>query len=280
MIPEIKTIEISKDVHIKASIIENGSPTWLIVSHGLGEHRGRHQHIFELFSQYMNICIYDLRGHGESSGKRTWIENFTDYVDDLAGVLSYLKEEYKMTKYSLSGHSMGALITASFLQKISKDENYPEKVYLSSPPVAIPGPLGEIFHLAPMKVIKLLRSLPVTYALPGLVDLKNLSHDGRIVDQYINDPLNSTKVHSKLAFELVSHCREVFSRPLRAKCELYVSVGSEDKIVSPKALTRYFNNVEKQAKVYRIDGAYHEIHHEIERYRKPYFEILRECLLP
>ena len=45
-------------------------------------------------------------------------------------------------------------------------------------------------------------------------------------------------------------------------------------------LKSFFNNVEKQAKVYRIDGAYHEIHHEIERYRKPYFEILRECLLP
>ena len=110
--------------------------------------------------------------------------------------------------------------------------------------------------------------------------MKNLSHDGRVIDQYINDPLNSTKVHSKLAFELITHCREVFSRPLRAKCELYVSVGSEDKVVSPKAINEYFNNVEKQAKVFNIDGAYHEIHHEIERYRKPYFEILRECLLP
>ena len=48
-----------------------------------------------MFSQYFNVCIYDLRGHGLSGGKRAYVESFSEFTDDLEEMISYLTREYE-----------------------------------------------------------------------------------------------------------------------------------------------------------------------------------------
>ena len=40
----------------------------------------------------------------------------------------------------------------------------------------------------------------------------------------------------------------------------------------------YFTEIDKSFKLTVIDGAYHEIHNEIEKYRKPYFDYLKNIM--
>ena len=40
-------------------------------------------------------------------------------------------------------------------------------------------------------------------------------------------------------------------------------------------LIEYFTTVDKSFQLKVFDGAYHEIHNEIEKYRKPYFDHLK-----
>lgn len=262
---------------LKCLIRETGSSKWLIVTHGLGEHSGRHEFILKLFSQNFNIAIYDLRGHGKSGGKRAWVEDFNHFPKDLQAVIDFLKRDFSMTNYTLFGHSMGGLITADYLQNMAQKDFYPEKVFLSSPAVAGPGILGQALTLAPMLLFDGLIKCP-TIPLQGVLDLKKLSHDSRIYESYIKDELNQLKVHSKLFFELLRMGREVFSRPLRAECPLYVSIGTGDALVHAKLVINYFKNVEKSAQLKIIEGGYHELHNEVEKYRKPYLNFLRQAL--
>lgn len=262
---------------IKCLIRETGSLKWLIVTHGLGEHLSRHEHILKLFSSYYNIALYDLRGHGQSGGKRAWVENFDDYSKDLQSILDFLKKEFSMKSFVLMGHSMGGLITANYLQNMANKDFYPEKVFLSSPAVAGGGHLGKIFSFAPISLFHLLVRCP-TIQLQGVLDLRKLSHDSRVYENYIKDEFNQLKIHSKLFFELLKTARDVFSRPLRAECPLYVAIGSEDELVNPEILINYFTNVEKSAQLKVIEGGYHELHNDIEKYRKPYLNFLRLSL--
>lgn len=262
---------------LKCLIRETGSSQWLIVSHGLGEHSERHEYLLKLFSQNFNIAIYDLRGHGRSGGKRAYVSEFNEFLKDLDSVINYLKKEFSMTRYSLFGHSMGGLITAAYLQNMAPKEFYPEKVFLSSPAVAAPGLMGSLFSNAPKLLYDGLGKLP-TIALEGLLDLKKLSHDSRVYEAYVKDELNQLKIHSKLFFEILHTARDVFSRPLRAECPLYVSIGTGDVLVHPKILINYFQNIEKRALLKIIEGGYHELHNEIEKYRKPYLNFLRHSL--
>jgi acylglycerol lipase len=262
---------------LKCLIRETGSSKWLIVSHGLGEHSGRHEFILKLFSQNFNIAIYDLRGHGRSGGKRAYVEDFHHFQKDLQSVINFLKKDFSMTNYILFGHSMGGLITAGYLQNMADKDFYPEKVFLSSPAVAAPGLMGSVFSLAPKMLFEGLSKIP-TIPLQGILDLKKLSHDGRIYESYIKDDLCQLKIHSKLFFELLKSGRDVFSRPLRAECPLFVSVGTGDVLVHPELLINYFQNVEKSAQLKVIEDGYHELHNEIEKYKKPYLNFLRQSL--
>jgi alpha-beta hydrolase superfamily lysophospholipase len=62
------------------------------------------------------------------------------------------------------------------------------------------------------------------------------------------------------------------------KCPGFVIVGSSDLIVSAKAIEDYFSNVETGFKMKVITGGYHELHNEIEKYKRPYLEFLKESL--
>ncbi len=279
MISELKAIEMRDGVKIQADIVENGSPVWLVVTHGLGEHAGRHKYMNTLFSHYFNICIYDLRGHGRSDGKRAHVENFKDYREDLTEIIDYLADQYTMEKFVLFGHSMGGLITASFMQNDVQEDFYPEKVFLSGPAIAGTGLMGKAFKLAPMSVMSTLKSLPVSIPLEGLLDLTKLSHDQRVYENYITDELNCLKVHTKLFMEILNEGRNVFSRPLRIKSELYCATGTSDGLVDSPSIVEYFSTVEKNCNLETIEGGYHELHNEIEKYREKYFSFLKKSLL-
>jgi len=262
---------------LRCLIRETGSSRWLIVTHGLGEHLERHEYLLKLFSANFNIAIYDLRGHGKSGGRRGWVEDFNHFLSDLGAVIDYLRKDFSMTNYTLFGHSMGGLITAAYMQNRAQKDFYPEKVFLSSPAVAGPGLQGQLFSMAPLFLFDALLKAP-TVPLQGILDLKRLSHDGRIYESYIKDDLNQLKIHSKLFFEILKMGREVFSRPLRVNCPLFVAIGSEDGLVHPKLAIAYFTKVEKSAQLKVIEGGYHELHNEIEKYRNPYLNFLRHSL--
>lgn len=279
MIKEVKKLEVRDGETLNLSIIENGSPVWIIVTHGLGEHGARHDYFYNLFSQNFNVCIYDIRGHGDSSGKRAHTESFKDFSQDLGEIISYLKDSFSLKRYVLFGHSMGALVVSSFMQNEVNSEFYPEKVFLSGPPVAGAGKLGKILKLAPMKVMNQLCKLPMTVPISGLIDIKKLSHDPRVYTNYVGNKLNSMAIHSKLFFEILGEGRKVFSRPLRVKCPLYVAVAGDDALIDSKSAIHYFSKVEKNAVLTVFDGAYHELHNEIEKYRLPYFEFLKTSIV-
>ncbi|MBC77902.1 MAG: hypothetical protein CME64_17985 [Halobacteriovoraceae bacterium] len=207
------------------------------------------------------------------------MESFDKYVEDLEDVVQFLQGTYDMKRHILFGHSMGGLITSAYMQERATDDFYPEKVFLSSPAVAATGLLGEFFRYSPLKFNKLLAAAPVSVKLAGVLDLKKLSHDPRVYENYVKDPLNRLKIHSHLFLEILAKSREVFSKPLRIKTDLYVAIGTEDELVNPKACIEYFKKIEKHAKLYVSEGGWHELHNEIERYRVPYLEFLEESIM-
>jgi len=262
---------------LKCLVRETGNSQWLIVTHGLGEHLLRHEYLLKLFSANFNIAIYDLRGHGRSGGRRGWVEDFHHFLNDLQAIIDYLRKDFSMTKYTLFGHSMGGLVTAAYVQSMASKDFYPDKVFLSSPAVAGPGLMGQVLSFAPMVLFDGLIKFP-TIPIQGVLDLKRLSHDTRVYENYIKDDLNQLKIHSKLFIEVLKMGRIVFSRPLRIECPLFVSIGTEDGLVHSKLVIKYFTNVEKSAQLRVFEGGYHELHNEVEKYRKPYLNFLRQSL--
>lgn len=275
MFMDKKFVKMRDGAELYVQIKETGSPVWIVATHGIGEHMGRHKYIPELFGHDFNIFQYDLRGHGRSTGKRAYISDFALYMEDLKEIIRFLEEKYRMDRYILFGHSMGALITCAFMQNFVEDARYPERVVVNAPPCGADGLLGKIIKILPTGFFKVASEIPYSLAISGLVDLSYLSHDPRTKDDYLKDELNSVKLHSKLLLELMKTAQATFSRPIRSKCPSFATVGGSDRVIGAPDVIEYFTNVDKSFNFKVFDGAYHEIHNEIEKYRKPYFDHLK-----
>jgi alpha-beta hydrolase superfamily lysophospholipase len=282
-----KKIKMKDGTQLFCKVREAGKKAWLIVSHGLGEHLGRHEYILDLFKSDFNLFFYDLRGHGRSEGSRGDIKEFSNYTDDLREVLYFLKSEYNMGQYILFGHSMGALITASYVQnyanKYEKKDleqglQYPMAVFLSAPPVSVLGSVGKVVELLPFWLTGGLAGLPYSLRLGGTVDTGGLSHSPKVKEEFEKDKLNLKKLHTRLLLSLVHATKETFARPIRPKCPTFVAAGSGDKVICFPALKSYFSTVEKSILLKVVEGGRHELHNEIEKYKKPYLKFLEKSL--
>lgn len=96
-------------------------------AHGMIEHQIYYYDFMEFLTNkgYITI-INDHRGHGKSVKKEEDLGYFYDdsadfVVEDLHQVTMYIKDKYKDLPVYLFGHSMGSLISLSYIKKYDKD---------------------------------------------------------------------------------------------------------------------------------------------------------------
>lgn len=261
-------------LRLNNTIKYRGDLPWVIVTHGVGEHSGRHHYwLSDEFSKY-NICLYDLRGHGDSEGERGNVRDFDDYLKDLDSVTDYLLTEFGMKDFYLFGHSMGGLITARWIQMRKNRALYPNKTILSAPGAGTVGILGLVTSSIPSLVYKKLATLP-SLPLGGMLDLTKLSHNPQVYKDYVSDPKNILKVHSHLYFDLLNKAKETFSRPLSPRTPLMVIMGSADGVVSTSLVKNYFDKHEPRAKFILVKDAYHELYMETDEYFRQFADSIK-----
>ena len=278
MLTQNQFLTLSDKTEVHVQIQKADCPVWLIATHGLGEHLGRHQYLIDLFAQDFNILLYDLRGHGKSSGRRAHVDIFTRYYQDLEEIILMLKDKESMERFVLFGHSMGGTIVCGYVQSQKCPSLSPEKIFLSSPALNVGGKMRALVeHLSPSFFARL-SSLPFSLEIGGGVPLDKLSHDHRIGVDYKNDSLCCLHIHTKLIFELILAMKTIFSRPLGFKKPSECAYGTKDEVVDSGAIKDYFHTLEDSVRVKSFVGAYHEIHHETQEYRSDYFDYLKDSL--
>jgi len=86
----------------------------VVITHGLGEHSGRYAHVAEVLAQRgLRSWVYDVRGHGRSTGRRGDAVRYEDLLGDLECICGEAHREGR--PIFLMGHSMGAQITLNLL---------------------------------------------------------------------------------------------------------------------------------------------------------------------
>jgi len=84
--------------------------------HGLGEHSNRYSHVAEFYnSKGANVYALDLRGHGQSEGKRGCGPNLDSFLDDIALLITEMKSGSPDLPWIMYAHSMGGNLTLKLL---------------------------------------------------------------------------------------------------------------------------------------------------------------------
>lgn len=245
-------------LHAQKWLPDGEAKAVILIVHGIAEHIGRYDHVAQVFVE-AGFAVYgcDHRAHGKSDGEpRTYITPFTQTVDDLALVVTHIREENPTKKLFIYGHSMGSLISNLYVLK--HQDQFAGWISSGSPLTSD--------TTASTLTIQFLTALSRIFPTLALVKLPptDLSHDENIVQAYINDPLVNTKpTRIGMAREIIEQSKLVISQLHTLHLPILLLHGSDDKICpmsASKLIYEKAGSPDKTLKIY--EDLYHEIHNE------------------
>ena len=229
----------------------------LALIHGIGEHTGRYAHVGEAFNNAGYALVgFDLRGHGKSGGPRGHFPSLDAVMQDIDEFLALLRARYpKDTPFFIYGHSLGGLLTLTFALKKQPDV---KGIVVTGP--GLRSALQE--QKAKLMMAKLLGTIAPTLTVSSDLDVKMISHDPKVVDAYIHDPLVHNKMSMGFGKSGLSAIDFVFANASNFSVPLLVMYGSEDKITYPSGGQDFVKLVKGDVTFKLWDGMYHEVHNE------------------
>lgn len=240
----------------KNYLIENPKANILIV-HGLNEHCLRYGHVAEALNEIgVNVYTFDLRGHGQSQGEKSFVADIDEYREDLENVYRTIP---KTLPLFILGHSMGGMIAVKFLLF---NEKAVKGVILSGAALEI----GEDITPITQKVVGFLGKIAPKLKTVKL-DPTSISRDKDEVEKYVNDPLVSTDAaKAGMGLALLNCIKALKPRFKEFDYPVLIMHGGADKITNIKGSKSLFAQAINSDKTIKIwDGAYHEIFNEINK---------------
>lgn len=230
-----------------------GSRRIALVTHGLGEHGGRHAGLARwLNSRGWNVFAWDQRGHGLSDGPRGALHLPEDPVTDLEDVIRAVNPGGQ--PLLLIGHSAGGAFAARFAL------THPELVdalVLSSP--AFAADLS-----AWQRVLLTFGNLcaPSLAQASGL-DPEFISHDREVVQAYRDDPLVHDRVTARLASAILDAGRAVVGAASAWRVPTLLLYAGDDHLVAARGSDAFAAAAPREVVEFqRFDSLYHEIFNE------------------
>jgi alpha-beta hydrolase superfamily lysophospholipase len=253
---QLSTIQSADGTSLRIGRSGEGERHALIVP-GLAEHLGRYDHVVEaLNGAGFTATVLELRGHGESGGKRGHVDRWTQYLDDVKAAAATIDGPI-----TLIGHSMGGLVALDAL--ISGLDNGVEALVLSDPNVAV---------AVDAPVIKVMGAKLLSRILPGLsldneLDAALISRDAAVVDAYKADPLVYSTITPRWFTEMLKSQERVIAHATQYSTPLLMLLGEGDAICDWRASEALARNWGGEAKTIRYPELYHEIFNELEKDR-------------
>lgn len=197
----------------------------ILLVHGIGEHSGRYEHVGEaLAAAGYDTLGFDQRGFGKTEGRRAFVNDFSEYIDDIADLLAERREVG--VPMILMGHSLGGLIATAYLVS---DHPQPDLAVLSAPALSAKIPLWQ--RMAVPVLSRLTPRLHVKSDFDGSI----LSRDVDVQERYNNDPLRVDGSTASLGRQIIGAMKA--TSPVIATIALptYVLHGADDTLVPPSA---------------------------------------------
>lgn len=233
-----------------------------VISHGLAEHSECYHPLAKTLSEDgWQVFAWDLRGHGRSEGKRGFVLNIANFIDDYAYFLDHIQKLAKSSADNmvLFGHSMGGLITTRYL------ETHPVKygaLALSSPAFGLTMPVPKLKETLANIAIKYLPTLTMF----NEIKYTDLTHDPEMIRSYQKDNLRHDKISPGLFLTMVENFPLALAQTEPLQNPTLFQVAGQDRLVSAEASRRLFDQLSNKKNQFILyPESFHEVFNDLDR---------------
>ena len=230
----------------------------VVICHGVNSHGGQYTWVAEqLADRGMAVFALDLRGRGKSSGRRFYVDDIAEYVNDLSGLIRLAGARRPGLPIFLLGHSAGGVVSCMYAL-----ENQQELAGLICESFAFKVPAPD-FALAIIKGLSfILPNLPV-------LKLKNadFSRDPTAVAKLNADPLIAKEVQPAKTVAALVRADERLRKSFGSiTLPVFILHGTADKATLPAGSQFFYDtagSLDKTLKLY--DGHFHDLLNDLGR---------------
>ncbi len=238
---------------------DNKPQAVITLVHGLGEHCLRYTPYFD-FLVKNNIAIlgFDLRGHGQTEGKRGVIKSYQRLLDDIDIAVLKTKELFPDIPHFIYGHSMGGNLALNYLMR--KNHNLTGGI-ITSPWLILANDPNFILKA----IVSFLKGLLPNITIDSGLEIDYISSDKNEVEKYRNDKLNHGRISFKLFSTITSSGIWAIANIKKLQTPILLMHGSGDKITSHQASKLIAKNNPDFIEYVEWENRYHELHNETNR---------------
>lgn len=239
----------------------SGPPRAVVaICHGVKSHSGYYQWIAEqLVANGLAVYALDLRGRGRSGGKRFFVEDVSQYVDDVSALIDLAKRREGDLPLFLLGHSAGGVVSSTYTLDNQERlagficESFAYQVYAPD------------FLLTVIKAIsRIVPRIPV-------LRLKNrdFSRDPAVMGSMDADPLIAGEVQPVATVAALARANDRLKAGFASiNCPVLILHGTQDKVTRPSGSLEFHEaagSADKTLKLY--DGHSHDLFNDFGRER-------------
>lgn len=230
----------------------------MVIIHGLGEHMNRYHNLGKSFATH-GIAVFgmDLRGHGNSPGKRGHTAPRSQILDDVDTLCRTTQAVFPDVPLFIYGHSMGGNIG---LHHRLLGKFRPKGYIITSPWIILYNKISGIQVFA----LRLLSKIMPDLCIKNGLDTKNLSSDESQID-CSTDELYHQYVSIQTTLDCSDAALEILESSNNGLGDVLLLHGTDDHICSIDGSKAFMKNAPDSCTFIQWEGSYHELHHDKDR---------------
>jgi alpha-beta hydrolase superfamily lysophospholipase len=237
----------------------------LAIVHGLSDHSRRYGELAQaLQPERIETLGIDLRGHGESTGRRGHADSWARLQNDVRLLLEQAGRRQRGLPIFLLGHSMGGTLVLSMALEQPADlrqAGVRGLVVLS--PLILPAREPPLWKI---RLGHALNRIWPQYGFATQIDVNDLSQDATNVARFRDDPLRHSRITARLAVEMFAAGRRLLHSERTIDLPCLMMCGTRDLVTSTSATEHWAARHAGPLLTFRTwPGMYHEIWQERER---------------
>ena len=250
--------------------LKENAKSSVFILHGYFDHSGYFKHIIRFFlDQNCNVLIYDLPGHGLSTGKAASIPDFSIYSLVLGDLQNYCESFLPKPWYGFGQSTGGAILTEYVLEKARHKQTIPFDRLILSAPLVRP----RLWHINRWQLYVMrffIKQMPRKFT-------RN-SRDESFIERAHNDPLTSRALPMEWLMSMDRWIKKIGKAKQIIPLTPAIIQGTHDGTIDAEYNVARLQKLYRGAEVLWLENARHHLPNELEETRQEYFQWLKKYL--